>query len=72
MVAKGALMPIDPTPQGGEVTRELPEAEYPEPKPQGEDRNGHPAADADRDKGDAPSAKPRTDPLTGAGEDIAG
>jgi hypothetical protein len=69
---KGALMPIDPTPQGGEVTRKTPEPEYPEPKPQGADRTRNGEAGADRDERGAPSDRPREDPLTGAGEDIAG
>jgi hypothetical protein len=69
-MAKESSMPIDPTPQGGELTRELPQPEYPEPRPEGEDR--HTGADADRAKADAPGDRPRTDPLTGAGEDIAG
>jgi hypothetical protein len=62
-------MPIDPTPQCGAVTRELPEPEYPEPKPQAEEgrRPGR-----DGDDAAAGSDRPRVDPLTGAGEDIAG
>jgi hypothetical protein len=70
MGAKGILMPIDPTPQGSQVTRELPEPQYPEPKPQAEDRQRRPAPEADRDQPDPAGA--RVDPLTGAGEDIAG
>jgi hypothetical protein len=67
-VSKGSLMPIDPTPQGGELTREPSAPEFPQPKPAGEDRPRSPNADADSGKAD----RPRTDPPTGAGEDIAG
>lgn len=67
------MPPIDPTPQGGEVTRERDEPQFPQrvPAAQG-DGADRPQADADRDKGDGPEASARIDPITGAGENVAG
>lgn len=62
-------MPTDPTPHAGQVMERPPEPEYPEPKPDatGGDRPDEP------EQSDRRSGQPsRVDPLTGAGEDIAG
>ena len=69
--AKGGPMPVDPTPQGGEVTREPPEPRYPEPKPVAREQS-RPAAGSVCGEAEAPRDRPRVDPLTGAGEDVAG
>lgn len=69
------MPPTDPTPQGGEVTHERDEPQFPErvPAAQGDGTGRErPNADADRDKGDGPDASARIDPITGAGDNIAG
>lgn len=67
------MAPTDPTPQADQVMHESDEPRFPEPSA-GAGRGGSEgrSADADRDEGDGPEARARVDPITGAGEDIAG
>lgn len=65
------MPPIDRTPDDGEVLHQPVQPPFPESKPGRErqdETRGQPAADPGRG---AP-AGPRVDPLTGAGEDVAG
>ena len=70
------MPPADTTPHGKEIMHAPPEPKYPEPKP-GEESDepvrGQPNADSEsRGDGGAATDAAAVDPVTGAGEDIAG
>ncbi len=66
------MPPIDPSPHAGEVMHQPSQPRYPQPKPgrQSDDTVDQPSDRAGREGGSA--GEPKTDPVTGAGEDIAG
>lgn len=67
------MPPIDPSPHAGEVMRQPSQPRYPEPKPdrqRDEPARGQPTERAG--SGSAVPGQEKTDPVTGAGEDIAG